>query len=1235
MPHSDDFGIDDDDTVFLAAATQVEASQYGGGFAASPRPTKRQRTREGPRQLDGAESHDLDWPATDDEAQNYPKHAQAPSNTITTQAPASGEDGETDEEYYFPGEAEDLGVQKASKYKIHIPKNGGQFKDVIFSQTQAGLDSSPGRIRGPVWKKPKPIPPPVISERTNAVVHQASSRAVGGSSRQTSINGSTRASPSAVRVNVSNEDALLAARLKAEEHALAKQRFSAGTQTTNQVHDELVDIPSDAFSSSSPEKPGKPPLRAPQTGLKQLNLWGGAMTQAISASQRAKKRHAWPMNEREEPPTHHKLDEEGMKTWVYPTNLGKVRDYQYNIVSRSLYHNTLVALPTGLGKTFIAATVMLNYYRWTTDAQMVFMAPTKPLIAQQMDACYNVVGIPRRDTVLMTGETTPAIRGEEWLEKRVFFMTPQTVINDLKTGICDPKRIVLIIVDEAHKATGSYAYTEVIAFMRRFNSSFRVLALTATPGSTVDAVQAVIDHLGIARVELRTELSLDIRPYTHEKEITKEVFDYNDEQHLIMDHISKALKSPLEKLNAQNAYWSKDPMMLTAYGLTQARQKWSASDAGRKAPMWAKGQVNACFTVLSQAAHQIGLLKNHGIGPFYTGMLAFQRSVDSGDTKGKNAKQVVEHEDFSKMMSRIRGWTNSPEFIGHPKLQYLREVVLNHFLDAAEGAKGPEVPPSATRVMVFASYRDSTDEIVRVLKRNEPLIRPHVFVGQAASSSGEGMNQKKQNEVIQDFKTGKFNTLVATSIGEEGLDIGDVDLIVCYDASSSPIRMLQRIGRTGRKRVGRVVLLLMRGKEENDYAKAQDNYAYIQKTIADDSKYSYREDQSPRILPKEVRPVVDRRTIEIPIENSQPIDLNERGRRARGKAKKRPPKKFHMPDGVRTGFTKASKLGGSDDEDAEEDEAKATEKATLQKRTVQRAKKAPSKPKLEPEPETMLMPYLQDVLLKPAEQAELERKYAHVADDDDVVLHAPDAAGHSATLKHLGPTKYISHGRASQVVSNAIRALRSIDEDKLRRLRSAPEPKLLRETGPAGIRFASAEPEDSGSEADLPTMPLPAPKPKKPRSRLRKKNVIVRGPSYRGGHGDAAMEGDDSEPEPTPADMRIGTQGIDLESHDTSGEDEDEEPDSELAAFIARSDEMVEAETTSVLSSVSPPAKGRLSRRKPDQGAGGGAYAIIDSDEDNLEVSGLESDASNAPVRRLPKKTSRKKTRMVIDSDSE
>lgn len=67
---------------------------------------------------------------------------------------------------------------------------------------------------------------------------------------------------------------------------------------------------------------------------------------------------------------------------------------------------------------------------------------------------------------------------------------------------------------------------------------------------------------------------------------------------------------------------------------------------------------------------------------------------------------------------------------------------------------------------------------------------------------------------MKKFREGRYNTLVATCVGEEGLDIGEVDLIICYDASKSPIRLVQRMGRTGRKRQGRIVMLVTQGKEE-------------------------------------------------------------------------------------------------------------------------------------------------------------------------------------------------------------------------------------------------------------------------------------------------------------------------------------------------------------------------------------------------------------------------------------
>lgn len=107
------------------------------------------------------------------------------------------------------------------------------------------------------------------------------------------------------------------------------------------------------------------------------------------------------------------FDPSAGRVWIYPTNY-PVRQYQLQICEAALLRNTLVCLPTGLGKTFIAAVLMYNYYRWFPAGKIVFMAPTKPLVAQQIQACYGVMGIPQQHMAELTGRgqvTTSRGRG--------------------------------------------------------------------------------------------------------------------------------------------------------------------------------------------------------------------------------------------------------------------------------------------------------------------------------------------------------------------------------------------------------------------------------------------------------------------------------------------------------------------------------------------------------------------------------------------------------------------------------------------------------------------------------------------------------------------------------------------------------------------------------------------------------------------------------------------------------
>jgi len=930
---------------------------------------------------------------------------------------------------------------KKSKYKIHEGSKPVPEAQII-GPTQAELselDSSPYRFRGPIWKKARPgdaapTLAPIFPKQPDGPRYKAPS---GNPPHKSSFGNFSRlSSPKVIAQDQENvqfetsftcmNNSLSKTKTFAQEQQTVSSkssfaRIDSSLSKAELVAKELDNIPDDFFSSpeeippslrrsitigSSPIQQSVPRQRimAPQNGLHQTTLFGGRTPAEVTPSQ-AKRVHNYKVDLTPEAPTHHRLNEETLNTWIYPSNLGETRNYQFSIVANGLFNNLLVALPTGLGKTFIAATIMYNFFRWTKDAQIVFVAPTKPLVAQQVDACFKIVGLPRSTTTMLTGEQAPVIRAEEWEKKRVFFMTPQTLINDLSSGIADPKKIVLLVVDEAHRATGEYAYNKVVQFIRRFNKSFRILALTATPGATVEAVQEVIDGLEISKVEIRTEESIDIRPYTHKRNTDTILLDPSDEIMMVKELLGNALQPLVNLLCSQNAYWSKDPMAFTSFGLMQARVRWAKSDAGRKASGGLRGMVQALFTVLQSVAHCIKLLNFHGITPFYDSIKAFRESVEDGKGGSKYKTQIVQHADFKKMMDRIRTWIGNPDFVGHPKLTFLCDTILNHFLDAGDGKMGEDIPPSSTRVIVFSEYRDSAEDIVRVLNKHGPLIRASVFVGQADSKRSLGMNQEKQQETIRQFKSGKFNVIVATSIGEEGLDIGSVDLIVCYDASASPIRMLQRMGRTGRKRTGNIVLLLMRGKEEEAFIKAKDNYEQMQMMISSGARFNFRHDLSVRILPRTVSPKVEHRLIDIPPENSQDSSLPV-PKRGLSRAKKKPAKKFHMPDGVETGFQKASSLGKEDS---------VTQGGMVEEAAI--------RPKQIPEVKLTPIPDINSVLLGPKDERELENRYQNVAGAEYQEVEMPSMINHPMAQRSLLPTVNVPHGQRTRRAVKLFRTL--------------------------------------------------------------------------------------------------------------------------------------------------------------------------------------------------------------------
>ncbi|XP_064919069.1 Fanconi anemia group M protein isoform X3 [Columba livia] len=560
--------------------------------------------------------------------------------------------------------------------------------------------------------------------------------------------------------------------------------------------------------------------------------------------------------------------------WIYPTNY-PVRGYQERMARAALLGNTLVCLPTGLGKTFVAAVVMYNFYRWFPSGKVLFLAPTKPLVAQQMEACARVMGIPGRHMAEMTGGTQALSRKELWATKRVFFLTPQIMVNDLCRGTCPAVEVKCLVIDEAHKALGNHAYCQVVRELIKYTHQFRVLALSATPGGDTKAVQQVISNLLIAQIELCTEDSPEIQPYSHERLVEKIVVPLGEELTEIQNAYIRVLETFAGRLIKIGVLARRDIPSLTKYQIILARDQYRKNPSSQNMGMH-QGIIEGDFALCISLYHGYELLLQMGLRSLYIYLCGIMDG-SKGLTRAKN--ELGRNEDFMKLYQQLAAmfsdasqalangsvdkpaFENKKEFIySHPKLRKLEEIVVKHFkswkkeCSAGEGATGSTSAGAAdTRVMIFSSFRDSVQEIAEMLSRLSPLVRAMTFVGHSTGKSTKGFTQKEQLEVVKRFREGGYNTLVSTCVGEEGLDIGEVDLIVCFDAQKSPVRLVQRMGRTGRRRQGRIVLILAQGREERTYNQSQSNKRSIHKALSGNKTLRFYQ-HSPRMIPEGVDP---------------------------------------------------------------------------------------------------------------------------------------------------------------------------------------------------------------------------------------------------------------------------------------------------------------------------------------------------------------------------------------------
>jgi ERCC4-related helicase len=475
--------------------------------------------------------------------------------------------------------------------------------------------------------------------------------------------------------------------------------------------------------------------------------------------------------------------------------------FQLELARVGLEEDLLVVLPTGLGKTVIAALLAAEILR-RQEGKVLVLAPTRPLVQQHADS-FRGWFVPLR-IARFTGSVRRPVREGSWADADLVFATPEIVQNDLAAGRYDLRTVSLLIFDEAHHAVGKYVYVPIAErYLAERPVGGHLLGLTASPGGKEERIEEVVGALGGPRVEARSREDPGVAEYVQPIDVDYEWVDLPPEAARIQTALEEAAHATARKLQKMG-YLRKKPIgSLTVKDLIALRAEIFA----RPGPMVRRFGPLFHQLVLLHLHHAQERLETQGLAPFvqYLDRVGGKPKPSRGDLAFLKLPEVIRSRADAEAFLRSSGEPS------HPKLDALARLVRD-LLTA------PRERPA--RILVFAQYRDTIQSIQERLEREGWTVGR--FVGQATRDpEDKGMNQKEQARVLAGFRAGQFPVLVASSVAEEGLDVPDVDLVVFFESVPSEIRAIQRRGRTGRSSLGRVAVLLTRATRDVQHQAAE------------------------------------------------------------------------------------------------------------------------------------------------------------------------------------------------------------------------------------------------------------------------------------------------------------------------------------------------------------------------------------------------------------------------------
>ena len=489
------------------------------------------------------------------------------------------------------------------------------------------------------------------------------------------------------------------------------------------------------------------------------------------------------------------------------------RHYQKNVVNQCKNKNSLVVLPTGLGKTIVGILQIANCLKKHKSlAKVIILAPTKPLVSQHRASIEKFVDIDKEKIVLLTGKTPPEKRIILFNKSKIIVSTPQVIKNDLMRGRYDLKSVGLIIFDEAHRTKGNYAYNFISTEYINNCRDPLILGLTASPGNDFERIQLLCDNLYIENIVFKTIDDHDVKDYIFDVDTFIERVDLPLnllEISEIWNHLFRNfLKFFTEKnlINPYKRYYSKLDFLKISHDLTFSLKNESCQELDENLYFQSpkiidivkekKLNIQSIFSYCSSCIsilHAKDLFETQDISLFksFIEKLKYKAEQDI-----LSAKRIINSEHFKFINSTIEKLGQSN--LSHPKINKLISIIREE-LEEFQNKK----------IIIFTQYRQMAELLKNKLNQEFfSEITVEKFIGQTTKRDDCGFPQNKQIEILQEFREDKINILIATSVAEEGLDIPNVDAVIFYEPVPSEIRLIQRRGRTGRFASGRCYILL-------------------------------------------------------------------------------------------------------------------------------------------------------------------------------------------------------------------------------------------------------------------------------------------------------------------------------------------------------------------------------------------------------------------------------------------